>query len=111
MLVGFLDVSFAIYMHVLPMSESDAEVCSNRQCLVQVKTSTMQEMMQLLVTSGVSGHTHPAVSLQFFECVARYEKFFTCEPHFIPGILAAFLDTRGMRNPNPRVSWTPNKQM
>ncbi|KAK4305520.1 hypothetical protein Pmani_022598 [Petrolisthes manimaculis] len=73
------------------------------QCLVQVKTSTMQEMMQLLVTSGVSGHSHPAVSLQFFECVARYEKFFTSEPHYIPGILAAFLDTRGMRNPNPRV--------
>lgn len=69
----------------------------------QVKTSTMQEMMRLLVSSGVSAHTHPAVCLQFFECVARYEKFFACEPQFIPGILTAFLDARGMRNPNPRV--------
>ncbi|XP_042220195.1 exportin-T-like isoform X2 [Homarus americanus] len=69
----------------------------------QVKTSTMQEMMRLLVTSGVSGHNHPAVSLQFFECVARYEKFFSCEPQYIPGILAAFLDHRGMRNRLPRV--------
>ncbi|XP_063847188.1 exportin-T-like [Scylla paramamosain] len=69
----------------------------------QVKTSTMQEMMRLLVTSGVSAHTHPAVSLQFFECVARYEKFFACEVQFIPGILTAFLDVRGMRNANPRV--------
>lgn len=69
----------------------------------QVKTSTMQEMMRLLITSGVSGHSHPAVSLQFFECVARYEKFFSCEPQYIPGILAAFLDSRGMRNRTPRV--------
>ncbi|KAG0723542.1 Exportin-T [Chionoecetes opilio] len=71
--------------------------------VAQVKTSTMQEMMRLLVSSGVSGHSHPAVSLQFFECVARYEKFFACECQFVPGILTAFLDTRGMRNPNPRV--------
>ena len=70
---------------------------------MQVKTSTMQEMMRLLVTSGVSAHSHPAVSLQFFECVARYEKFFACEVQFIPGILTAFLDVRGMRNANPRV--------
>ncbi|MPC10363.1 Exportin-T [Portunus trituberculatus] len=69
----------------------------------QVKTSTMQEMMRLLVSSGVSAHSHPAVSLQFFECVARYEKFFACEVQFIPGILTAFLDVRGMRNANPRV--------
>ena len=61
-------------------------------------------MMRLLVTSGVSNHTHPAVTLQFFECVARYEKFFACEPEYIPSILAAFLDSRGMRNKNPRVS-------
>lgn len=69
----------------------------------QVKTSTMQEMMRLLVTSGVSGHSHPAVSLQYFECVARYEKFFACEPQYIPGMLTAFLDVRGMRNRSPRV--------
>lgn len=65
----------------------------------------MQEMMRLLVTSGVSGHTHPAVSLQYFECVARYEKFFACEPQYIPGMLTAFLDVRGMRNRSPRVSF------
>lgn len=69
----------------------------------QVKSSTMQEMMRLLVTSGVSSHSHPAVTLQFFECVARYEKFFSCEPQYILGILAAFLDSRGMRNRTPRV--------
>lgn len=70
---------------------------------LQVKSSTMQEMMRLLVTSGVSSHSHPAVTLQFFECVARYEKFFSCEPQYILGILAAFLDSRGMRNRTPRV--------
>ncbi|CAL4069597.1 unnamed protein product, partial [Meganyctiphanes norvegica] len=67
------------------------------------KATTMQEMMRLLVSSGVSGHTHPAVGLQFFECVTRYEKFFSSEPQYIPGVLAAFLDQRGMRNRCPRV--------
>ena len=69
----------------------------------QVKVSVLQEMMGLLVSSGVSAHSHPAVAMQFFECVARYEKFFSCEPRHIPAVLAAFLDYRGMRNPCPRV--------
>lgn len=80
-----------------------AEIDEQQGCISKLKTSTMQEMMGLLVTSGVSGHSHPAVSLQFFECVARYEKFFSCEPEYIPSILSAFLDSRGMRNKNPRV--------
>ncbi|XP_064088049.1 exportin-T-like [Macrobrachium nipponense] len=78
------------------ISEQQGSIC-------KLKTSAMQEMMRLLVTSGVSSHSHPAVSLQFFECVARYEKFFTCEPEYIPSILTAFLDSRGMRNKTPRV--------
>ncbi|KAK7083729.1 hypothetical protein SK128_023939 [Halocaridina rubra] len=85
----------------LPAAPSN--ISDQHSNISELKTSTMQEMMRLLVTSGVSRHTHPAVSLQFFECVARYEKFFACEPDYIPSILAAFLDVRGMRNKNPRV--------
>ncbi|XP_076057479.1 exportin-T-like isoform X2 [Oratosquilla oratoria] len=69
----------------------------------QVKTSVLQEMMRLLMISGVSSHSHPSVALQFFECVARYEKFFSCEPQYIPSMLTAFLDQRGMRNRSPKV--------
>lgn len=69
----------------------------------QEKATVLQEMMRLLVSSNVSSHAHPAVGLQFFECVTRYEKFFSSEPQYIPGVLAAFLDQRGMRNRCPRV--------
>ena len=72
--------------------------------VTQLKTSSMCDMVRLLVSCGVSGHSHPAVVLQFFECVARYEKFFIVEPQHIPPVLAAFLDHRGMRNPSPKVN-------
>lgn len=72
--------------------------------MTQLKTSSMCDMVRLLVSCGVSGHSHPAVVLQFFECVARYEKFFIVEPQHIPPVLAAFLDHRGMRNPSPKVN-------
>lgn len=85
----------------LPNTPND--ISDQQGSICKLKTSAMQEMMRLLVTSGVSSHSHPAVSLQFFECVARYEKFFTCEPEYIPTILTAFLDSRGMRNKTPRV--------
>ena len=40
-----------------------------------------------LVTSGVSSHPHCAVSMQFFETVVRYDKFFNQEPQYIPDTL------------------------
>lgn len=47
-----------------------------------------------LVTSGVSRQGHIAVTLQFFETVVRFEKFFAQEPQHIPEILVNmnFLD-------------------
>ncbi|XP_054710680.1 LOW QUALITY PROTEIN: exportin-T-like [Uloborus diversus] len=67
------------------------------------KKTEMHEMLQLLVTSGISRHGHPAVTLQFFETVVRFEKFFAQESQYIPEILAAFLDDRGLRNADPHV--------
>ena len=40
-----------------------------------------------VVESGVSQHTHQAVSLQFFETMVRYEKFFQLEPGCITEVL------------------------
>ncbi|GFT78646.1 exportin-T [Nephila pilipes] len=67
------------------------------------KKAEMNEMLHLLVTSGVSRQGHVAVVLQFFETVVRFEKFFNQEPQHIPEILAAFLDDRGLRNNDPHV--------
>ena len=42
-----------------------------------------------MVTSQVSQCNHPAVQLQFFETVVRYEKFFGTEPQFLPDVLVS----------------------
>lgn len=67
------------------------------------KTSALQDMMRTLVTCGVSGYQHSSVSLEFFETVVRYDKFFIVEPQHIPNVLMAFLDQRGLRNNSPKV--------
>ncbi|XP_004700862.1 exportin-T [Echinops telfairi] len=67
------------------------------------KASALQDMMRTLVTSGVSSYQHTSVTLEFFETVVRYEKFFTVEPQHIPCVLMAFLDHRGLRHSNAKV--------
>ncbi|XP_068442409.1 exportin-T [Clinocottus analis] len=67
------------------------------------KTSALQDMMRTLVTCGVSGFQHSSVSLEFFETVVRYDKFFLVEPEHIPNVLMAFLDHRGLRHSSPKV--------
>ncbi|KAJ8249585.1 hypothetical protein COCON_G00228010 [Conger conger] len=67
------------------------------------KASALQDMMRTLVTCGVSEYQHTSVTLEFFETVVRYDKFFIVEPQHIPGVLMAFLDQRGVRNDSPKV--------
>uniref|UniRef100_A0A671WN39 Exportin-T n=1 Tax=Sparus aurata TaxID=8175 RepID=A0A671WN39_SPAAU len=67
------------------------------------KTSALQDMMRTLVSCSVSSYQHSSVSLEFFETVVRYEKFFLVEPHHIPNVLMAFLDQRGLRHNSPKV--------
>uniref|UniRef100_A0A3Q3DZI2 Exportin-T n=1 Tax=Labrus bergylta TaxID=56723 RepID=A0A3Q3DZI2_9LABR len=67
------------------------------------KTSALQDMMRTLVACGVSGYQHSSVSLEFFETVVRYDKFFLVEPQHIPNVLMAFLDHRGLRHNSPKV--------
>nr|KAF6454286.1 exportin for tRNA [Molossus molossus] len=67
------------------------------------KASALQDMMRTLVTSGVSSYRHTSVTLEFFETVVRYEKFFTVEPQHIPCVLMAFLDHRGLRHSSAKV--------
>lgn len=46
-----------------------------------------------LLTSEVSRYQHPAVATQFFETAVRYDKFFSCEPEFVPSVLVRNYDT------------------
>lgn len=60
-------------------------------------------MVQTLVTSNVSSFPHPAVQLQFFECLNRYSTFFFARPDHVSSALFAFLDGRGIYNANSGV--------
>ncbi|KAM4678621.1 exportin-T [Discoglossus pictus] len=98
----FMEVEVAIRLlytlgEAIPASHG-AHFCSDH-----AKASALQDMMRTLVTSGVSSYNHTSVSLEFFETVVRYEKFFTVEPVHIPNILMAFLDHRGLRHSSPKV--------
>lgn len=98
----FMEVEVAIrllYMlgEAIPTSHG-AHFCGDA-----AKASALQDMMRALVTSGVSAYNHTSVTLEFFETVVRYEKFFTVEPIHIPNVLMAFLDHRGLRHSSPKV--------
>ncbi|XP_075900078.1 exportin-T isoform X3 [Nelusetta ayraudi] len=67
------------------------------------KTSALQDMMRTLVSCNVCSYQHCSVSLEFFETVVRYDKFFIVEPLHIPTVLMAFLDQRGLRHSSPKV--------
>ncbi|KAG8439616.1 hypothetical protein GDO86_005700 [Hymenochirus boettgeri] len=100
--IPFMEVEVAIrllYMlgEAIPASHG-AHFCGDA-----AKASALQDMMRTLVTSGVSAYNHTSVTLEYFETVVRYEKFFTAEPIHIPNILMAFLDQRGLRHSSPKV--------
>lgn len=100
--LSFNDVEVAItFMYLL--GEVIPNCQGNMSGNASDKKAEMNEMLHLLVTSGVSRQGHVAVILQFFETVVRFEKFFNQEPQHIPEILAAFLDERGLRNNDPHV--------
>ena len=58
-----------------------------------------------MVTSQVCRCDHPAVQLQFFETVVRYEKFFGTEPQFLPDVLVC----DSCVNHNAVGLWVPRK--
>ena len=61
--------------------------------------TTHGEMLYALVQSGISSYPHRAVSLQFFETVARYCDFFKVRKECIIPTLEAMVDTRSANYP------------
>lgn len=50
----------------------------------------MSSLNPQLVSCNVSSYQHTSVSLEFFETVVRYDKFFIVEPQHIPVVLVSF---------------------
>lgn len=99
---SFQDVEVALSLFYY-IGEAIPSVGGNHFAGDHTKASAMHTMMITIVTSAVSSHPHPAVTLQYLETVVRYEKFFVSFPEHIPELLLTFLDVRGMRNKSSKV--------
>lgn len=60
-------------------------------------------MIGSLLSSAISNHPHPVISLLYFDLVVRYVKFLDANPDFLGPVLASFLDQRGIRHPHVTV--------
>ncbi|KAF7968962.1 hypothetical protein HWV62_28753 [Athelia sp. TMB] len=65
--------------------------------------TTHGEMLLALVQSGISRYPHREVVMQFFETAARYGDFFKIRKQCIMPTLEAFVDPRGLHNPDSAV--------
>ncbi|XP_068662995.1 exportin-T-like [Aristolochia californica] len=64
----------------------------------------LTELVPLLLSARFSCHSHRLVALVYLETLARYMKFVQVNTQYIPLVLAAFLDDRGIHHPNLNVS-------
>jgi len=97
---SFMDVEISLHiMYLLGESMPGQELFTN-----EGKFNKFKEMMHLMITSEVSLHEHSAVKLQYFETVARYERYFFAQTDHIPPVLISFLDERGLLNANATVN-------
>ncbi|XP_010937337.1 exportin-T-like isoform X2 [Elaeis guineensis] len=62
------------------------------------------ELIPMLLLARFSCHLHRVVALVYLETVSRYIKFVQENVQYIPHVLAAFLDERGIHHPNLNVS-------
>lgn len=64
----------------------------------------LREMISMLLSAKFSCHSHRSVALAYLETVTRYLKFVQENGQYLPNVLAAFLDERGIQHPNLNVS-------
>ncbi|KAJ3412382.1 pre-tRNA nuclear export protein [Chytridiales sp. JEL 0842] len=62
--------------------------------------STLSLMLEKMMISDVVSFPHPSIPLMFFENVFRYGQFFAFNPKYIPVVLEAFCDNRGLHHPS-----------
>nr|XP_009779658.1 PREDICTED: exportin-T isoform X2 [Nicotiana sylvestris] len=62
------------------------------------------ELIPMLLSTKFPCHNNRLVALIYLETVTRYMKFFQENTQYIPLVLSAFLDERGIHHPNSNVS-------
>ncbi|KAJ0241025.1 Exportin-T [Hirschfeldia incana] len=64
----------------------------------------LSELIPMLLTTKFPGHSHRLVALVYLENITRYMKFIQEHSQYIPNVLGAFLDERGLHHQNVHVS-------
>lgn len=64
----------------------------------------LKELVPMLLSTRFTCHSNRLVALVYLETITRYMKFAQENTQYIPMILGAFLDERGIHNPNVNVS-------
>lgn len=64
-------------------------ICSSLTLCLSYILNVSSSLDPQLVSCNVSSYQHTSVSLEFFETVVRYDKFFTVEPQHIPTVLVS----------------------
>ncbi|MED6226319.1 hypothetical protein PIB30_102497, partial [Stylosanthes scabra] len=71
---------------------------------IQDGQGLLSELVPMLLSTKFSCHSNRLVALIYLETVTRYIKFIQDNTQYIPMVLAAFLDDRGIHHPNINVS-------
>ncbi|XWS16157.1 hypothetical protein CRYUN_Cryun34aG0061300 [Craigia yunnanensis] len=71
---------------------------------VRVGTGLLSELVTNLLSTRFPCHSNRLVALMYLETITRYTKFVQGNTQYIPLVLAAFLDERGIHHPNIYVS-------
>eukprot|EP00898_Chlorokybus_atmophyticus_P004220 jgi/Chlat1/479/Chrsp103S00979 len=66
-------------------------------------SGALADMVGALVSATVPCHIHRLVAAVYLETVVRYVRFLQQQPQYIPGVLAVFLDSRGLRHAHSSV--------
>ncbi|KAK6914686.1 Exportin-1/Importin-beta-like [Dillenia turbinata] len=64
----------------------------------------LKELVPTLLSTKFPSHSHRLVALVYLETITRYLKFVQENTQYIPMVLAAFLDERGIHHPNANVN-------
>ncbi|KQK15278.1 hypothetical protein BRADI_1g21620v3 [Brachypodium distachyon] len=71
---------------------------------IRTGSGLLGELVPMLLSARFSCHTHRIVALVYLETVTRYIKFMQENVQYVPHLLAAYLDERGIHHQNSHVS-------
>ncbi|CAK7356517.1 unnamed protein product [Dovyalis caffra] len=71
---------------------------------IKTGSGLLSELVPNLLSTRFPCHSNRLVALVYLETITRYIKFVQENTHYVPMVLAAFLDERGIHHPNFHVS-------